>query len=209
MTVSYQRFAGVCGVLAGLAGLIYLALFITYRDPAALPVALALLGVGLLASPFLVGLYLHLRVIDEGFALLGLLFGIGGAGGAAVHAAFDLSNQLHPPQAPFTYASPVDPRGFLSFAVAGLAILLFAGLISTSGLLRRSAGVLGYIAGALLVLLYAAYLILLNPNNPLVLFLIFAAGILQPAWYLWSGWQLWRGDVRSARGVAASHGRDR
>jgi hypothetical protein len=208
MTASFQRFAGICGVLAGVAGLLYVVLFITYRDPAALPVALALLCVGLLASPFLVGLYLHLRAVDEGFALLGLLFGVGAAGGSAVHAAFDVANQLHPPQTPFGYASPVDPRGFLSFAVAGLAILLFSGLIANSGLLRRAVGLLGYISGALLIFLYAAYLIILNPANPVVLFLIFASGILQPVWYLWSGWQLWQGGVRTVQRVTSSQGRD-
>jgi hypothetical protein len=195
MTNSYKRFSGICGVLAGLAGLLYLVLFIVYRNPAALLPTLALLAVGLLASPLLVGLYLHLRSIDEGYALLGLLFGIVGAIGAAVHAAFDLSNSLHPPATPFDYASPVDPRGFLTFVVAGLAILLFSGLITSSGLLPRSLGYLGWVSGGLLIALYLAYLSTLNATNPIVLFLIIVSGVLQPLWYLWAGWRIWHEET--------------
>jgi hypothetical protein len=195
MTTSYKRFSGVCGILAGLAGLLYLVLFIVYRNPAVLLPTLALLAVGLLASPLLVGLYLHLRTSNEGFALLGLLFGIGGAGGAAVHAAFDLSNNLHPPATPFDYPSPVDPRGFLTFLVAGLAIMLFSGLITSGGLLPRGLGYLGWVSGGLLVALYLAYLVILNATNPIVLFLIFASGVLQPFWYLWAGWHFWQGKT--------------
>jgi len=192
MTASFRRLAGACGVLTGLAGLLYLVFFIVYRNPAALLPTLALLLVGLLGLPFLVGLYQHLRSADEGFALLALIFGVAGAGGAAVHAAFDLTNALHPPATPFDFASPVDARGFLTFLVAGLAILIFAGLIARSSLLPRGLAYLGWVSGVLLVLLYLAYLISLDATNPLVVFLVFAAGILQPVWYLWAGSSLWR-----------------
>lgn len=207
MTASYQRFAGICGVIAGASGLLYLVFFLAYRNPASLPSALALLAVGLFVAPLLVGIYQHLRSIDEGFALLGLLLGIGGAGGAAVHAAFDLTNALHPPAAPFSYANPVDPRGFLTFAAAGLALLFFAGLITRSGILPRELGYLGWVSGALLIALYVAYLVALNPANPLVLALIFASGIAQPAWYLWAGWRVWQGEARARRRVPAARGR--
>ncbi len=184
----------MCGILAGLAGLLYLVFFIIYKNPAALFPTLALLAVGLLASPLLVGLYLHLRSADEGFALLGLLFGIGGAGGAAVHAAFDLANNLHPPATPFAYPSPVDPRGFLTFVAAGIAILTFSSLIPRSKL-PRGLGFLGGVSGGFLILLYLAYLIILEATNPVVLILIFASGILQPVWYVWAGWRFWRASI--------------
>ncbi len=138
------------------------------------------------------GLNQHLRTVDEGYALVGLLFGIGGALGASVHAAFDLANSLHPPTSPFDYASPVDPRGFLTFVAAGLAILIFSGQIKHSSLLPRGLGILGWVSGGLLILLYVAYLTILNASNPVVLILVLAAGILQPVWYLWAGWRLWQ-----------------
>jgi hypothetical protein len=191
MTASFRRFSGACGILAGLAGLVYLAAFIVTRNPAALAPTLALLVVGLSAGPLLVGLYEQLHSTDDGYARLGLLFGMAGAGGAAVHAAFDLSNNLHPPDAAFAYPSPVDPRGFLTFVAAGIAILLFAKLIAQGGQLPRGLGILGWVSGIALILLYLAYLILLDPANPLLLVLIFASGILQPIWYLWAGWIFW------------------
>ena len=193
MTATFRRFSGACGILAGLSGLIYLVSFFITRNPAALAPTLALLAVGLLASPLLVGLYEHLHSSDEGFARLGLLFGMGGAAGAAVHAAFDLSNNLHPPDAPFAYPSPIDPRGFLTFVAAGISILLFARLIAAGGRLPRGLGILGWVSGVALILLYLAYLIFLDPANPLILVLILASGILQPLWYLWAGWTFWNG----------------
>ena len=192
MTTSYQRFSGFCGFLAGLFGLLYLVFFIIYKDPANLLPTLALLAVGLLAVPLLVGLYLYLRSRSEGFALLGLLFGIGGAGGAAVQAAFDLANNVHAPSTAFGYANPVDPRGFLTFAVAGLAILIFSGLITNGRRLPRNLGYLGWVGGGLLIALFVAYLLILSATNPVVLFLVFASGIIQPVWYLWVGWRFWR-----------------
>ena len=83
MTTSYKRFSGICGVLAGLTCLLYLVLFIIYSNPATLLPTPVLLAVSLLASPLLVGLYLHLRYSDEGYTLLGLRFGTGGAGGVS------------------------------------------------------------------------------------------------------------------------------
>ncbi len=50
MSRTYQKFAGVLGIIAGLAGLAYLGLFVALKNPAALPAALALLIVGLCAS---------------------------------------------------------------------------------------------------------------------------------------------------------------
>jgi hypothetical protein len=112
--------------------------------------------------------------------------------GAAVHAAFDLTNYFHPPATPFAYASPVDPRGFLTFVVAGIAIVLFSRLITNSDQLPQGLGYLGWASGGLLIVLYLAYLVILNAANPVVLFLIFVSGVLQPLWYLWAGWLFWR-----------------
>ncbi len=187
MTRSFQKLSGFCALLAGLAGLLYLVLFLILKNPAALLPALALLAVGLFASVTLAGIYQHVRLVDESLALIGLLFGFGGALGAAVHAAFDLANSLHPPASPFGYASPVDPRGFLTFAAAGVGAILLSRLILQSRSLPRAAGYLGIASGIFLVLLYLAYLILFNPLNPIVLGLILISGLLQPVWYLWVG----------------------
>lgn len=199
MTNRYQKFSGVCGILAGVAGLLYLVFFIVYKDPAALLPALSLLAVGLFASATLVGLYQAVRKVDEGFALFGLLLGFAGAMGAAAHAAFDLANNLHPPAAPFAYANPVDPRGFLTFAAAGIAALVLSWLILQGDVLPRTIGYIGIVSGILLVLLYIVYLLTLDALNPVVLALILLSGLLQPIWYLWIGWVLQREKTLSSR----------
>src|SRR5438105_4057769 len=184
---SFQKFAGACGVLAGIAGLLYLALFILLKNPSALLPSLALLAVGVLAAAVNVALYLRLRAVDEGFALWGLLLGAAGAGGAAVHAAFDVATNLQPPSTALELPSAVDPRGFLTFAIAGLAAIVFSWLIVRSGLLPRTLGYLGILAGIVLILLYVAYLVILNATNPAVVLLVLAAAILHAVWSLWPG----------------------
>jgi hypothetical protein len=195
MYSSFSKFAGLYGILAGVAGLAYLVLFVALKNPGATLPSLALLLVGIFVSATIVALYQRVRDVDDGFALWGLLLGVGGAGGAAIHAAFDLSNNLHPPAAPFGYASPVDPRGFLTFGVAGLGALVISWLLLRGGIFSRAVAYLGILSGALLILLYLAYLLTLNATDPIVLSLIFASGIAQPIWYLWVGWLLWQGSV--------------
>jgi hypothetical protein len=197
MSLSFTKFGGLLGILAGVAGLLYLVFFVALKNPAALPAALSLLLVGIFASATLVALYQLLREVDEGFALWGLLLGIGGAGGAAVHSAFDIASNLHPPTTPFDYASPIDPRGFLTFAIAGLAALVLSWLIVRGTTLPRALGYLGIVSGLLLILLYIAYMVILDATNPLVVVLILLSGVIQPVWYLWLGWSLWQAPAPS------------
>ncbi len=173
------------GILAGIAGLAYLVLFFVLKNPAALLPALSLLVVGSCASATLVAVYHRVRKVDEGFALWGLLLGIGGAGGAAIHAAFDVANNFSPPKTPFDYASPIDPRGFLTFAVAGLAAIALSWLIARGRVFSRALGYFGILSGGLLIALYLAYMIILNALNPIVLVLVVLSGLAQPIWYLW------------------------
>jgi hypothetical protein len=188
MSSQFQKFSGICSVLAGVAGLLYLVFFLVFKNPAAFLPAIALLVVGVLSSVVLVALYFVVRRVDEGFSLWGMLLGIIGAIGAAIHAAFDLTNNLHPPSTSFDFASPIDPRGFLTFAITGLAIILLSWLIVRSSTLSRQLGYFGLLSGALSLFLYLAYLVILDATNPLVLGLVLLAGIVQPIWYLWLGW---------------------
>jgi hypothetical protein len=192
MYFSFSKFAGLYGIIAGIAGLAYLVLFFALKNPTLLLPALALLIVGIAASATLVAIYQRVREVDEGFALWGLLLAIGGAGGAAIHAAFDVANNFNPPKAAFDYANLVDPRGFLTFGVAGLGAIVLSWLIVRGGVLPRSVGYFGLLSGILLIALYLAYMIILNASNALVLGLIVLSGLAQPIWYLWIGWLLWQ-----------------
>ena len=74
VSVSYARFAGVCAVLAGVAGVLYSVAFVVLRS-APLSAVFLLLG-GLLGMAALVGVYGRLRTTDPDFAMWGLLLGV-------------------------------------------------------------------------------------------------------------------------------------
>jgi hypothetical protein len=62
--------------------------------------------------------------------------------------------------------------------------------------LPRGLGYLAYVAAILLVITYVGRLTILDPSNPLLLTTILLAGfVVNPAWYIWLGLVLGRGDV--------------
>jgi heme/copper-type cytochrome/quinol oxidase subunit 1 len=95
-TTIYERFAGLCAVLAGVGSLLYAITFIILvigeRAPqlGMLLSSLFLTLIGLFSTIVLVAIYNRLRETDATFALLVLLLGIAGALGSAVHGGYDL-----------------------------------------------------------------------------------------------------------------------
>lgn len=196
----FQRFAGRCALLAGLAGLGYAGAFVLVARSApaagALLSALFLLLGGLLTTAALVGLYERLHSAASGFALLGFLLAVVGSIGALVHGGYDLATAIGPP-APRDAALPsaIDPRGLLTFGLTGLGLGTLSWLIVRSGALPRGLGYLGYALATLLVVLYLGRLVVFDPASPLVLGPAVLAGfLLNPAWYLWLGVALGRGN---------------
>jgi hypothetical protein len=171
---------------------LYAVAFVILRSPSLS--AVFLLGTGLLASAAIVGVYGRLRETDESFALWGLFLGVAGALGSAIHAGYDLANVLNPPAtANLDLPSQIDPRGLLTFGVAGLGLWVVSWLILHGGQLPRGLGYLGYLTAALLIVIYLARLIVLDASSPLVLVPALLAGFLvSPAWYVWLGVTLWR-----------------
>lgn len=198
----FDRFAGLCAVLAGVAGFLYAVAFIIIARTAPglgeLLSALFLLLLGLLATAPFVALYRRLRETDASFALWALLLSIAGAAGAAIHGGYDLANAINPPPAlARELPSQVDPRGLLTFGVAGCALLVISWLIGRSRELPKGLGYLGYVSAVLLVILYLGRLIVLDPASPVIVGPAMLNGfIVSPAWYLWLGAVLWR--ARSA-----------
>jgi hypothetical protein len=191
-TTSYERFAGICAILAGLVGLLYSISFVVLRSN--LLSALFLLLAGLFGTAALVAVYQRLRETDASFALLGLVLGAIGGFGAAIHGGYDLANALHPPATlNADLPNAIDPRGMLTFGVAGLGMWVTAWLIVRGGALPRSLGYLGYLLALLLVVIYLARLIILDATSLLVLGPALLAGfIVSPVWYVWLGATLWR-----------------
>jgi hypothetical protein len=190
---TYERFAGLCAVLAGAFGFLYSVAFVILRSTSLS--ALFLLLAGLVGTAALIAVYARLRETDQSFALWALLLGVVGAMGSVLHGGYDLANALNPPAAAnLDLPSQIDPRGMLTFGVAGLALWVMAWLILRGGQLPRGLGYLGYVTAALLIIIYLARLIVLDATSPLVLVPALLAGfVASPVWYVWLGLNLWRG----------------
>jgi hypothetical protein len=190
-STSFERFAGVCAVLAGVAAFLYAVAFVILQND--LLSGLFLLLTGLLSTAALVAVYERLRETDAAFALFALLLGIAGALGSAVHGGYDLANTINPPPSVPDLPNPVDPRGLLTFGVAGIALFVVAWLITRGGQFPKGLGYLGYASAVLLIALYLGRLIVLDPTSPVILAPALLNGFLiNPAFYLWLGLSLLR-----------------
>ena len=84
----------------------------------------------------------------------------------------------------------------LTFGLAGIALIVFARLMTRGGGFPHGLGMLGYLSGILLVLIYLARLIILDATSPLVLAPAALEGfIVNPVWYVWLGMRFWRGSA--------------
>ncbi len=194
VSTSYERFAGICAILAGVLGFLYSVAFVPLRNQYPVLTSLCLLLVGLLSIAALNGVYARLRSVDGSFAMLGLLLGLTGAIGTAVHGGYDMAIAINRVTTVTDLPNAIDPRGLLTFGITGLALLVFAWLIARpESTLPKGLGYLGYVTAALLVILYLARLIVLDPTSPLVLVPALLAGfIASPVWYIWLGLNLRR-----------------
>ena len=193
VSITYERFGGLCAILVGVSGFLYSVAFVILRSTSLS--ALFLLLTGLLGTATLVAIYARLRETDVSFALWALLLGTVSALGSALHGGYDLANALNPPATTnLDLPSQIDPRGMLTFGVAGLALWVMAWLILRGVQFPRGLGYLGYVTAALLIIIYLARLIVLDATSPLVLVPALLAGfVASPVWYVWLGLNLWRG----------------
>jgi hypothetical protein len=154
-----------------------------------------LLANGLLATAVLVALYERLRATDASFALWGLLLGLAGAIGSALHGGYDLAAVLHQ-HAPVdpNLPSAMDPRGLLTFGASGISLWVFAWLMARGGQLPRGLAYLAYLVAGLELVLYLGRLIVFDAKHPVIVVPALLAGfIATPIWYIWLGVSLWRG----------------
>ena len=191
---SFQQFAGLSAILAGITGLLYSISFVLLKND--LLIALFLMLGGVFSTAVLVAVYNRLKETDATFALWALLLSIAGAFGAIIHGGYDLANAINPTSANVALAnlpSAIDPRGLLTFGVAGLGVFVMAWLMGRGGQFPRALSYWGYLLAVLLVVLYLGRLIILDPKNPIVLMDALLSGfIVNPVWYVWLGVVLWR-----------------
>ena len=192
-TASFERFAGICAILAGIVGLLYAISFVVLKNN--LLSALFLMLGGLLTTAVLTAVYQRVRAVNESASLWMLLLGIAGALGALLHGGYDLANAINAPNvssAIMNLPSAIDPRGLLTFGITGIGVMILAWLIGRSGQFPRGLSYWGYLLGALLVVLYLGRLIILDPKNPLIAVDALICGfVLNPVWYVGLGWTLW------------------
>ncbi|MSP14172.1 MAG: hypothetical protein EXR62_14600 [Chloroflexi bacterium] len=193
-SMSFERFAGWCAILAGITIFLYAVAFVVLRNMTLY--SLLLLLNGLLTTAIMTALYLRLRETDGAFALWAILLGFAGAVGAAVHGGYDLANAINPPATPIgDFPSQIDPRGLLTFGVAGIGMFLISWLMVQNAQFPRNLGMLGYLFAVLLVIIYLARLTILDPANPVLLIPVLLSGfIVNPLWNIWLGMVLMRGQ---------------
>jgi len=197
---SFDKFAGVCAILTGIAILLYAVSFViidrSNPELGAKLSAFFLLLNGLLATVPIVALYYRFQEIDAPFAMWSLLLGIAGALGAAVHGGYDLANAINPPagvalevtNAMLILPNQIDPRGLLTFGVSGIALFVVAGLMGRSKEFPNALRIVGYVLAVLLCWIYLGRLIILDPTNLLLVAPVLLAGfIVNPLWYIWLG----------------------
>lgn len=190
---SFDRTAGLAAILAALIGLLYSVAFVVLQN--ALLSALFLMLGGLLSIVALVALFERLGDVDSQAAMLGLMLGAVAALGATIHGGYDLANAINSPGeitgAAANLPSQIDPRGLLTFGVAGLALFIAGLLMRHSARFSRGFTALTFVLATLLVIVYLGRLIILTPSSPLVLIPAAITGfIINPIWYLWLGVQL-------------------
>jgi hypothetical protein len=187
MKSSFEKFAGWLALFAGISGFLYSVAFIVLQNN--LLSALFLLLGGLFSSAALTALYQRLRETESGFALLGFLLALSAALGSVIHGGYDLSNTLHPPAALNTdLPNPIDPRGLLTFGIAGLGLFLFSRLMTQERNFPRSLAYLGTLSAILMLVLYLGRLIVLQVTSLVIVIPALLEGFLvNPIWYIGLG----------------------
>ena len=186
-TGSFGTLASVSAVLASVFGLLYSVAFVVLKSDV-LSALFLLLG-GLAMIVVLTGLYHLNRDSDVSFALLAFALSVGAAAGSLIHGGYDLSNALHPPASlNADLPSPIDPRGLLTFGIAGIGVLLWSWLMTRNPAFPAGLRYLGYLSALLMIVLYLGRLIILQATSPAILIPAALEGfVINPAWYLWLG----------------------
>ena len=189
MTPTFQRFAAVAAGLAAGVSVLYTITFALYvRESyhwAHWASAIAYTAGGLILVPVFIALHTRLRAAEPEFATLALVAGLAGALGSSVHGAFDIAALTKPIAGKFaSFPSQIDPRGFLTFAITGVALGTFGWLAHRSGQMSRALWPTGAVATLLLLVVYFGRLIALDPNRNFIRFSAVAVGlVVVPAFY--------------------------
>ena len=109
------------------------------------------------------------------------------------------ANALHPPASLNTdLPNPIDPRGLLTFGLAGLGLLLLSSLAGQNETIPKRLAYLGYFSAILMIILYLGLLIVVQATSLVIVIPALLEGfIVNPIWYVWLGLTLFRGQSPS------------
>ena len=143
-----------------------------------------LIAGGLVGLPVLVAIYLRVRHVDEGFAIVGLVVAAAAALGTVLHGAHDVAAFAHPEKVTTSadYPNFTDPRGFSTFALFGLGMIVLAAMTRGAGFAKPIPAV-GAISGVLAVIVYIGRVTVLDPKRWWVAIAAVGAGVVGvPLW---------------------------
>jgi hypothetical protein len=143
-----------------------------------------LMAGGLVGLPVLVAIYLRVRSVDEGFAIVGLVVAAAAALGSVLHGAHDIAVFANPEVVTGSadYPNFADPRGFSTFALFGLGMLVLAAMCHGARF-PKPVPALGALTGVLAVIVYIGRVTVLDPKRWWVAIAAVGAGVIGvPVW---------------------------
>jgi hypothetical protein len=158
-----------------------------------------LMAGGLVGLPVLVAIYLRVRSIDEGFAIVALVIATAAALGSVLHGAHDIAVFANPEVVTGStdYPNFTDPRGFSTFALFGLGMLVLAAMCRGARF-PKPIPFIGAVTGALTVVVYIGRVTVLDPKRWWVAIAAVGSGVIGvPLWNVLVGRALQR-DLRVA-----------
>jgi hypothetical protein len=190
MTPTFRRIAGWAAVKAALLSVVFTVTFGLYVRKgyhwAQWTSSIALMLTAVVGVPVLVALYARVREAEPELAVIALVTGLLGVIGSTVHGAYDVAVLAKPVgKGAADLPSQLDPRGFLTFAVTGLALGLFGWLVLRTGAFPKLVGQSGLASFVVLWVVYFGRLITVDPHKNVIRVAAVLSGlVLVPVFYL-------------------------
>jgi hypothetical protein len=159
-----------------------------------------LIAGGVIGLPVLIAIYLRVRHVDEGFAIVALVIALAAALGSTLHGAHDIAVFAHPDQTTTgpDYPNFTDPRGFSTFALFGVGMIVLAAM-TRGARFPKPISLVGAISGALAVIVYIGRVTVLDPKRWWVAIAAVGAGVIGlPLWNVLVGSALRAGTKADA-----------
>ena len=190
MDDTFARLARIAALATAIVGVVYSVAFVTVVQNgsrgAEWTAATALTIGGLIAVPVLVAVTTLLGESSSAAAPARLALVVGGIAAVmtALHGAYDLAALAKPAAATAGDISPVDPRGFATFALAGFAVGVIAWLARSDARFPQWLSVVGLVLAIALLATWIGRLAVLDPKSAWLRISTAVAAVLNPVAYV-------------------------